>query len=203
MSYEFVSVLTEYGYLAIFILVFLQEAGMPGFIPNEFLLLFSGYLIFSGTLYFPMVLLSAVAGDLLAGSILYTVFYFFGQTILRRKPSWLPFPQKRIDKISLKIQTSGHTGIMIGRLSPFVRGWVSVLSGLLHFSPEKYGLTLLFTSTIWVSFYVSIGYLIAPYFNILSLKNSNLLFVPAAIGATVIVVIIVVNLVKKRLSTAN
>ncbi len=48
MPEDVVYYVTRYGYLAIFILVFLQEIGMPNPFPNELLLIFSGYLTFKG-----------------------------------------------------------------------------------------------------------------------------------------------------------
>ena len=56
MPEEVVYYITGYGYLAIFILVFLQEIGMPNPFPNELLLIFSGYLSFRGILFFPLAI---------------------------------------------------------------------------------------------------------------------------------------------------
>ncbi|MDP4240062.1 MAG: DedA family protein [Bacteroidota bacterium] len=203
MPYELTAVIAQYGYVAILILVFLQEIGIPSPIPNELVLLFSGYLTFTGTLYFPMIIVSAIAGDLLAGTTLFTVFYFFGQTILRQKPSWLTIPQKKIDRISLKIQATGQSGIIIGRLSPFIRGYVSVLCGLFHVSPRKFGITLILTTTVWVLTYVTAGFIIAPYFDLRIIKNSNSHLILIAIAATIILLIILVRLVRRRISTTN
>jgi len=56
--------ITKYGYFAIFSLVFLQEIGVPNPVPNELVLLFSGYLIFVGKLDFIIVLTTVVAADI-------------------------------------------------------------------------------------------------------------------------------------------
>ena len=42
--------ITRYGYIAIFIILFLQEVGIPNPIPVELLLIFTGYLSFKGLL---------------------------------------------------------------------------------------------------------------------------------------------------------
>jgi membrane protein DedA with SNARE-associated domain len=44
MPPELILYITKYGYIAIFVLIFLQEIGAPNPIPNEFVLLYSGYL---------------------------------------------------------------------------------------------------------------------------------------------------------------
>lgn len=204
MSYELASIIAQYGYIAILILVFLQEVGMPSPFPNELLLLLSGYFVFSGALYFPMVILSAIVGDLAAGATLYTLFYFFGQTIIRIKPRWVPVSQKKMERISEKIRTSGQSGVAIGRLSPFIRGYVAVLCGLLRISPRRYGITLLLTTTTWVLSYVTVGFIIAPYCDIQTLKNSNFhlwLLIVAAVIIAAVVVVFVFNLIRRRITT--
>ena len=48
--------IAEYGYWAIFILVFLQEAGLPNPIPNELVLGFSGFLSTQNRLEIPSII---------------------------------------------------------------------------------------------------------------------------------------------------
>lgn len=74
MPEEVVNFIIGYGYLAIFILVFLQEIGMPNPVPNELLLIFSGYLSFKGFLFFPVTLLTVITADFIGTNILYFLF---------------------------------------------------------------------------------------------------------------------------------
>jgi membrane protein DedA with SNARE-associated domain len=60
MPPEIILYISKYGYLAIFVLIFLQETGVPNPVPNELVLMFSGYLVFTGILHLPLVLLAAV-----------------------------------------------------------------------------------------------------------------------------------------------
>ena len=77
----------NYGYLAIFALVFLQEVGIPNPVPNELVLIFSGYLAFKGILYLPLVILAAVSADFIGTNILYFTFYFaFFQLKFKKAP---------------------------------------------------------------------------------------------------------------------
>lgn len=81
MPHSLAVFIAHYGYPAIFSLVFLQEIGVPNPVPNELVLLFSGYLAFLGALNFVLVFLTVVAADFIGTSILYLVFYFFGGAI--------------------------------------------------------------------------------------------------------------------------
>lgn len=193
--------ISQYGYFAIFLLIFLQEVGFPSPIPNELVLLFSGYLSFTGALNLPLVIISVIGGDLLSSTILFIVFYFFGKIIIKRKPKWIPLPQKKLDHISSKIRISGHSGIFIGRLTPFIKGYVSVLCGLMRISPSRYGTIMVTTSIIWSSAYVCCGYLAGPYWNLITQKDSTIQYILLLIAASVIVIIVLLQVFKRLLST--
>ena len=148
MPNDFVLLISEYGYLAIFLLIFAQEVGLPSPVPNEFLLLFSGYLTFIGVLSIPVVVVVIVLADLLAGTVLYGVFFFFGKSILTNKPKWMPLPKEKIQKISDRIQSNGKSSVFIGRLTPLVRGYVAVACGLFQFPGKKYFSVIIGSSII-------------------------------------------------------
>src|SRR5665647_1793734 len=197
MSNEIILSISHHGYLAILLLVFLQEVGFPNPIPNEFVMNASGYLAYLGVLNFPLIVLSALVGDLIGSGILYAAFYFFGQIILRRKPKWIKIPEKKINRITQKIETSGQSGIFVGRLTPFIRGYVSVLCGLLQIPPKKYSLILIGTASIWSFFYVGIGYLIGPYWNLVTAGSSNFHLYLGLTTLAMLVVAIVFFVVKR------
>jgi Uncharacterized membrane-associated protein len=102
MPEEVVFYVTKYGYLAIFILVFLQEIGMPNPFPNELLLIFSGYLSFKGLLFLPFVILTVLSADFIGTNILYFLFYNAGTFIMKKKPRWFPLSSGMIDRLSSK-----------------------------------------------------------------------------------------------------
>src|SRR5665811_2130434 len=127
MPEEVVYYVTRYGYLAIFVLVFLQEIGMPNPFPNEILLMFSGYLSFKGLLYLPSVILTVVLADFIGTNILYFIFYSAGPFIMQKKPKWIPLSDKMISRLSDRISKGGKLSIYIFRVTPFTRGYTSVI----------------------------------------------------------------------------
>lgn len=200
MTELLLSNLEQYGCFAIFILVGLQEVGLPNPIPNEFVLLFSGYLAYKGLLYFPLLIVAAILGDMIASITLFTLFYFFGKIILNRKPKWLTLRQSTKARIFNKINNEDSSGVFIGRLTPFIKGYVSVLSGLVHFSPKKYFGILLSTSFIWVIAYTTIGYYFGFYWNFENQSNFSLIMIGIAIIFTGIYI---VNFCIKRNKTVT
>jgi membrane protein DedA with SNARE-associated domain len=195
MTEQLIPYIAQYGYLAILALVFLQEVGIPCPIPNEFVLLFSGYLSYTGLLKLSLVILSAVVGDLLASFILFELFYFFGKSVLNRKPKWLPISVEKMERIKLKLEIRGLFGMYVGRVTPFIKGYVSVLCGLLRMPQKKYGLVLVVTSVFWSMAYVGVGFLTGPYFKEMSLlTNRYLLMLPILF----IIVVLLIQLFKKK-----
>jgi membrane protein DedA with SNARE-associated domain len=165
MDVDLIFYITKYGYLAIFLFVFLQEIGAPNPIPNELLLLSSGYMIFLGLLKFPLVLLTAVLADFTATTILHTVFYFSGAYIVQSKPRWVPISVKTIQKLKQQVSVRGVRAIYIGRLTPFIRGYTSVIAGLLQIKSTIFIPIALITASIWAAIYVIAGILLGPFWD--------------------------------------
>lgn len=177
MPVEFIDYVTKYGYWAIFLLVFLQEVGVPNPVPNELLLISSGYLISIRLLKFPLVILSAITADCMATLILHTVFYFSGAYILQRKPRWLPLSTGVILKLKKRISRSGLSAIYLGRLTPFIRGYTSVLAGLLQVKSLTYLPIALVTASVWATSLVLTGILLGPFWERVSNKLGNLVHI--------------------------
>lgn len=165
MPPELATYITEYGYIAIFGLVFLQELGVPNPVPNEIVLLFAGYLASINTLNFIAVFLTAVAADFFGTSILYFIFYFFGDFIFKHKPRWLPISEINMKKASDRLSDRGMWGIYVGRLLPYVRGYTSVAAGILRIKP-RFFLTAVFVSAVtWSGGYVMAGKWLGKYWS--------------------------------------
>jgi membrane protein DedA with SNARE-associated domain len=163
VSAELARYITEYGYLAIFLLVILQELGVPNPVTNEFVLLFSGYLAYAGVLRFWPAFLAAVSGDCLGTALLYAVFYHFGKSIVRRLPRWLPVSEERLDSMARRISKRGYWGIYLARLLPFLRGYASVAAGILSIPPGVFLPAVVFSAITWSGGYVVAGLLLGPY----------------------------------------
>ncbi len=190
--------LNKYGYFAIFLLIFLQETGVPNPIPNELVLLFSGYLTFTGILYLPWVILTATLADFIGTNILYFVFYFFGTYILQHKPRWLPVSQVTIHKLTRSISGGNIWMVCIGRLTPFIRGYTSVVCGLIHLRPKKFLPIALISAITWSAVYVSIGKLLGPYWNYVAENISHIKLFLLIILLSILIIIIVRYIIHKN-----
>jgi membrane protein DedA with SNARE-associated domain len=189
---------TNWGYLAIFLLVFFQEIGLPNPFPNELLLMFSGYLSFKGLLYLPFIVVAAVAADFIGTNILYFLFYSAGTIIMNKKPGWLPLSSKMIERLKAKISGGGLLNIYIFRLTPFTRGYISVIAGLLQLKPKIFLPIALITAITWASVWVAMGNLIGPSWNLFIGNIEDFKYYLLAILAIVAGIILIISYFRKK-----
>lgn len=200
MPHSLAVFVAHYGYPAIFSLVFLQEIGVPNPVPNELVLLFSGYLAFLGALNFVLVFLTVVAADFIGTSILYLVFYFFGSALLRKLPKGKFLEKFRA--IETNISKNGQWGIYLGRLVPYARGYVSVVAGLMRVPPKEFLITVILSAITWSGGYALAGRLLGKEWqkvvNVLGLQTAIIVFL-----LIILVVVVVYRIQKKNPKTTE
>ncbi len=158
------SFILQYGYLAIFLFVFLQELGIPNPITNELVLIFSGYLAYTGVLSLTKVILSAISADFIGTSILYFIFYGLSKHyFFKNTPHWLEKFVARLEKLKKRVENGNIWTIFLGRLTPFLRGYISVAAGTLQIKPKVFLTTVLLSAITWSGGLVLTGKLLGPY----------------------------------------
>ncbi|CAG4997262.1 hypothetical protein DYBT9275_01729 [Dyadobacter sp. CECT 9275] len=164
-----------YGYLGIFILVYLQETGVPTFVPNELLMLFSGYLAYAGMLDLQLLIGVTVFADFLGTLSLYCIFYFFGSYLLAKKPGWLPVSTSVLDRLRIKVVEGGTVKLFILRITPFVRGYTSCMAGLIRLNPRSYIPIALLSSLAVCAPYIIFGKMMGAQTSLMLDKFSAIL----------------------------
>jgi membrane protein DedA with SNARE-associated domain len=163
MPQQLVDYINQYGYAILFLLVFLQEIGVPSF-PNEITLYYFGYLASKNNFSLTLVLLIAILADILGAFLIYFSFYFFGQTLKKYKPTWLKISSKNIASIKSKMINSSNKDLLLIRLTPFVRGYISVIAGIIHLPSKKYSKAIVISSFLWTGGWIILGFITSQYF---------------------------------------
>ena len=184
--------------MAVFVLIFLQETGVPNPIPNELLIMFSGYLSFIGFLYFPFVFLVVISADFIGTNILYLLFYSLGPSLISRIPRWFPVSKKTLNRLNDKIKERGYWNIYVFRLTPFTRGYTSVLSGLVRIRPGIFLPIVLASSVTWAGVYLTIGYVAGPSWHIVSQNIHQFKLILLSILGLAIVIVIINHFIRKN-----
>jgi membrane protein DedA with SNARE-associated domain len=119
--------ITTYGYFGMFFLLVLGIVGLP--IPDEWLLVISGYLAFRNVLgLFPTL---AVAGCGSAAGL--TLSYVLGRTsgvfFIRRYGRWLSIDDQKVQRVQHWFQNLGRWVLVVGPFLPGVRNLMGYVAG--------------------------------------------------------------------------
>ena len=200
MPEEIAGFIIKYGYLAIFMLIFIQEIGIPNPIPNEIVLLYSGYLAFNHLLSLPIIFMVAILADLIATFILYFVFYRFGNYIIENKPKWFPLSIAKIKRLEKKVNEKGKAFIFLGRMLPFIRGYITVIAGVLQLRPRVFLPITILSTIIWCSTCITAGFLLGPSWTLVA-KNSLFSYIGLSFISVTIILLMVFYLKKHAIKS--
>lgn len=159
---------TQYGAVAIFVIVLLEYMNLPGF-PAGIIMPLSGIWAAKGNINFPMVMVITLAAGVLGSWIL----YFFGRTggtlLLEKYLQKFPKHREAIDKNFEIIRQKGCFGIFISKLIPMIRTLVSIPAGVLKIDFIKYTISSALGVFVWNLVFVGAGYFLGDavfaYFN--------------------------------------
>lgn len=161
--------ITEFGAIAIFIIVLLEYLNMPGF-PAGVIMPLAGIMAANGKMSFLMVMLVTVTAGLIGSLTLYLLGFKGGEVFLRVYIKKFPKYQSVIEKNMEWIRQKGCTGVFVGKLLPMVRTLISIPAGVARMDLVKYTASSLGGIIIWNFVFVGAGYLLGePVFQLLGI----------------------------------
>ena len=126
-----VGIITRLGYAGVAALTFLEHLFPP--IPSELILPLAGYVTGSGDLNLGTVIAMGSVGSLAGATVWYVIGRRVGERRLRKwvdhHGRWLTLSNTDIDRAKDWFHRRGKTAVMIGRLMPGVRTFVSLPAG--------------------------------------------------------------------------
>jgi membrane protein DedA with SNARE-associated domain len=147
---------THYGYPGIFSLLMLGIAGLP--VPDETLLTFTGYLVYTGRLDFVPALLSAFAGSICGITLSYVLGRTFGIALIHRYGRYLGLTEKRILEAHNWFERAGRWGLTFGYYIPGVRHFTAYAAGMSDLEPHIFALFAYSGGMLWSLSFISLGY---------------------------------------------
>jgi membrane protein DedA with SNARE-associated domain len=147
---------SAYGYFAIFGLLMAGIIGLP--IPDETLLVFSGYLISRGSLNPVGALAAAFFGSACGITASYWIGHSLGMTVVHRYGKWFHITQRHIDKVHDWFRHLGHWSLMLGYFIPGVRHLTALVAGATELEYPQFALFAYAGALVWVTTFLSLGY---------------------------------------------
>jgi membrane protein DedA with SNARE-associated domain len=147
---------SQYGYVAIFFLLVLGIIGLP--IPDETMLTFSGYLIYSGHLNLVATLLTAFAGSMCGITGSYLIGRTGGLYVIHKYGRYIHVTEERIEYVHRWFDRAGHWALFVGYFIPGVRHFTAIVAGTSKLEFPKFALFAYSGALVWVSAFLSLGY---------------------------------------------
>lgn len=147
-----------HGYGALYLLLALGVVGLP--IPDETLLVFTGYLIFRGSLHPVGAFVAAVAGAWTGISGSYLLGRTLGVGAVHRYGRYIHFTEARLAYVHRWFDRIGHWMLVAGYYIIGVRHFTAVVAGM---SKLEYPTFIAYAWTggaLWVSTFLTLGYLL-------------------------------------------
>lgn len=154
--------LDRYDDLTIFVLVFIEEAGVPLPLPSDLVMVVAGLRIAQGKMGLLWTLFLLEAATLLGASLLYWLAARGGRPLVHRYGRYVRLDHKTLDKVEVWVRDHGALAIVAGRLFPGLRIVTAVGAGVFGVPYRVFLPATAVGSFIYIMFWVSIGYFVGP-----------------------------------------
>lgn len=182
--------IATYGYAAIFLLMLLESACIP--IPSELIMTFGGALAAGAvpgtSLNLAGVILAGLAGNVVGSYVAWAVGRYGGQPALRRWGRRIWLREHDLDRATAWFERYGARAVLIGRVLPVIRTFISLPAGIAGMAPLRFGIYTTIGCLPWTAALAAAGYAVGA--NWQSVVNG--FHGPTYIIAAIVVIAIVI-----------
>lgn len=148
----------SYGYVGLFALLMFGIAGLP--IPDETLLMFSGYLMSTGRLNPFLTFLVGFGGSVSGISLSYGLGRFVGQPVVVRYGRYIGLKAGDLERVRAWYDRRGEWVLTVGYYIPAVRHFTALVAGMSRLTYRTFALFAYLGAAIWVATFLGIGYFV-------------------------------------------
>jgi len=152
--------IVTYGYLAVFLLMVAESACIP--VPSELIMTFAGALaagaVPGASLNLVAVIAAGVAGNVAGSYLAWAVGRYGGQPALRRWGHRLWMRDRDLDRAGCWFTRYGPRAVLIGRVIPVVRTFISLPAGIAGMDPVRFGIYTTIGCIPWTAALACAGY---------------------------------------------
>ena len=133
--------ITQYGYLAVFVLMLAESACIP--VPSEFIMLLGGALAAGAVAgahpSLAGIIIAGVLGNVAGSYVAWAVGKYAGQAAVRRWGRRVGIREREIDRAAAWFERHGNAAVLVGRVIPVVRTFISLPAGFAGMPPVRFG----------------------------------------------------------------
>ena len=177
--------ITHHGYVGIFSLLVFGIVGLP--VPDEWLLTFSGYLVFKRTLFFIPAFAAAFLGSASGITLSYALGRIFDTYVLMKYGRYFHLTPDRLERVHSWFETRGRWTLIIGYFIPGVRHLTGYVAGASELSYPSFALFAYSGAFCWALIFITLGYMLGEEWDrvLRSLHQTKLLMILAAAAVAI------------------
>jgi membrane protein DedA with SNARE-associated domain len=146
----------------LFLVIFLEELGVPLPAPGDVAIMYGGYLTTTGAIPYPLAYLAVVSGAVLGSACNLTISRRYGRPFIQRFGRYIGVTDRKLANAEAIFKRWGPWAIILGRHIPGMRIVLSALSGILDV-PYRVFIPCVFVSAlIWAAIFLEIGRHVGP-----------------------------------------
>jgi membrane protein DedA with SNARE-associated domain len=151
--------LSSWGYGALFLLTAIESCCVP--LPSEITVGYAGVLSAEHHMQIVLVILIATLGELVGSFVAWGIGRSGGRALVEKYGRYVLLTKHDLDRAENWVARRGDWGILIGRVTPLVRIFISLPAGIAEMRPLRFGIFTAIGSLIWLSTLAAIGYSLA------------------------------------------
>ena len=154
---EIMQYFTQYGPIAIYVIVLLEYMNMPGF-PAGVIMPLAGMFAAQGRISFLETMIITILAGLSGSILLYGVGRYGGKLFLEKYYKRFPKQKETIEKNIDYLREKGCIGVFVSKLLPMVRTLISIPAGVIEMKFMKYCISSVLGIAVWNFIFVGAGY---------------------------------------------
>ena len=183
---------TSGGIVLVFVLMAAESCGVP--FPSEVIMPFAGFLAAQGHINLPGAILAGTLGNVAGSLVAYALAARFGRPLLLGPGRRIGIREGHLDLADRWFERYGLTAVLVGRVLPVVRTYISFPAGLAHVEPVRFTALTAAGALPWCAALAVGGYELGASWDHLSGPIEKV----AVVLAVVVVAVIVAWLVRGR-----
>jgi len=154
------NLISQYGYLAVFVLMLAESACVP--IPSEAIMMFGGALAAGAAAgahpSLAGVFAAGVLGNVAGSYLSWAVGKYAGQAAISRWGRRIGIREHEIDKATAWFERHGPVAVLVGRVIPVIRTFISLPAGFAEMPAATFGLYTTLGAIPWTAALAILGY---------------------------------------------
>jgi membrane protein DedA with SNARE-associated domain len=197
--------ITQYGYLAVFVLMLAESACIP--VPSEVIMLLGGALAAGAVAgahpSLVGIIIAGVLGNVAGSYLAWAVGRYAGQAAVRRWGHRVGIREREIDRAAAWFERRGSAAVLVGRVIPVVRTFISLPAGFAAMPPVRFGVYTTLGCIPWTAALGIAGYALGANWQSVANGFHGPTYVIAGILVAAVAVAVIVRVRRGRRDRAG